>query len=430
MHITEKTVSPYVIDALVGLDAQELSGYVARTRDELAKEVTVPGFRKGKAPSDIAGKELDPEAVRQEALEYALQDSFTGASGQKGWDVLKTSDLKLVKNDATGLEYSVRVHLWPPVVLPDLAGVQVPRRPVEITEAEITEALDTIRNMRATFLDKTGPAASGDRVEIDFDSAVGGQPVQGGQSRNHPLIIGGKNFMPGFEEELVGLTAGDAKTFSLTAPADYYEPTLAGKAITFTVMMHRVQVVLKPAADDAFAKALGRFENLSQLLQGLREGIANEKKTKEKQRLRLAVLDGIIAASQVPAPEPMVREELDAMIRRFADDLKGRGLELTMYLARLKKTEDQMREDWLPEAQRQVRISLVLRAVAKEKGITVTADELDAAVRDTIGELIASGQIQEDQVDPERIKSALAERILTDKTLDFIESACVTDGTA
>jgi trigger factor len=169
---------------------------------------------------------------------------------------------------------------------------------------------------------------------------------------------------------------------------------------------------------------LGRFENLDQLRGNIREGLYNEKLQKERQRVRLAILDEIITASKVPAPDDMVKEELDGMVQRFAADLRSRGMELTMYLARLKKGEDELRKDWEKEAERQVHIMLVLRQAAKAKNIAVAPEELDQAFKETVTELMRTGQLQEGQIDPERIRSALAQRILTDKTLEFLEGAC------
>jgi len=424
MHIKTKTVDPYTLTAHIELDATELGRYVADATKRIAQEVTVEGFRKGKAPQHLVEKQIKPDVVRSEALELALEGSFSGAVEQEKWDVQRTSELSVERNDATGLAYSVRVHLWPSVTLPDLSTIQVPAKPVEVSDAEIDEALDTVRNMRATFLDKTGPAAEGDRCEVDFDAMVAGAAVEGGSSRNHPLVIGGKNFMPGFEEALVGLATGESKEFSLNAPADYYEKKLAGKKVDFKVTMRRVQAVLKPAADDAFAASLGSFTSLSQLRDSLREGIAREKGAKEQQRLRLAILDAIIEKAKVPAPDIMAKEELDDMIHRFGHDLQERGTDLSMYLARMKKTEEDLRKDWKPEAERQIRIRLVLREVAKQEKISVSSAELDATLNETIAELIRQGRATEDQMDPQRIRSALMERIMTDRTFAFLEQKC------
>lgn len=424
MNITTKVADPSTLTAHIELDASELAHYVEDAKKQLATGVTIEGFRKGKAPQHIVDKQLNTEAVRTEALELALEGSFSEAVVKEDWDIIRTTDLKVEKNDATGLRYSVQVYVWPQVTLPDLETIRVARKAIEISEPEIDEALDTVLNMRATFLDKVEAAVTGDRVEVDFDASVSGMPIEGGSSRNHPLVIGGKSFMPGFEEELAGLKAGETKQFSLTAPADYYEPKLAGKRVDFSVTMRRVQSVLKPVADDAFAKSLGNFTNMEQLRASLREGIMNEKNTKEKQRVRLAILDAIIEKASVPAPESLVKGELDDMVHRFGHDLQGRGIELSMYLARMKKTEEDLRKDWHAEAQRQVRITLVLRTTAKQKSISVSPDEVETALNEAIGELIRQGQATEDQVDPQRIRNALHERMLTDRTLDFLEGAC------
>lgn len=426
MNITTKAADPSTLTAHIELDASELAHYIEEAKKQIAPEVTVEGFRKGKAPQHLVDKQLNTEVVRTEALELALEGSFSEAVVKEGWDIIRTTDLKVEQNDATGLRYSVQVYVWPQMTLPDLEAIKVARKVIEVSEPEVDEALDTVLNMRATFLDKVEAAASGDRVEVDFDASINGTPIEGGSSRNHPLVIGGKSFMPGFEEALVGLKAGETKQFTLTAPADYYEPKLAGKPVDFSVTMRRVQSVLKPAADDAFAKSLGNFTNMEQLRVSLRDGIANEKRAKEKQRVRLAILDEIIEKSSVPAPESLVKSELDDMVHRFGHDLQGKGIELSMYLARMKKTEEDLRKDWHAEAQRQVRITLVLRTTAKQKSIVVSPEELDAALNEAIGELIRQGQVAEDQVDPQRVRNALHERMLTDRTLDFLEGVCAT----
>lgn len=427
MHIETKTIQPSTLVAHIELDATELGVYIEDAKKRIAQEVTVEGFRKGKAPKHLVEQKVSPEAIRSEALELALEGSFSAAVEQEKWDVQKTSDLKIERNDATGLRYELHIHVWPSVALPDFAEMSIPRKEVVVSDGEIDEALDTVRNMRATFLDKVEAAMSGDRCEVDFDATMDGVLIEGGSSRNHPLVIGGKNFMPGFEEELVGLAAGDTKTFSLVAPDDYYEKKIAGKKVDFTVTMRRVQSVLKPAADDVFAASLGSFTNLGQLKESLRGGIENEKKAKEQQRLRLAILDAIIEKVKVPAPTEMAKEELDDMVHRFGHDLQERGTDLSMYLARMKKTEDALRKDWMPEAERQVRIRLVLREVAKQQKISVPSSELDVALNETIAELIRQGRATEDQVDPERLRGALLERMLTDRTFAYLEKACAAD---
>jgi len=424
MHITTKPGESYTLTANIELGADELRKFVDEAKSRIVQDVTVEGFRKGKAPQHLAEKLVKPEVIGNTALELALEASFSDAVTQEKWDVLRTTDLNVEKNDATGLRYCVQVHLWPSVMLPNLSEIKIAVKAIDVTEADIDEALDTVRNMRATFIDKTEPALEGDRCEVDFDASIDGVLIEGGSSRNHPLVIGGKNFMAGFEEQLVGLATGQTKQFSLVAPDDYYEKKLAGKKVDFSVTMRNVQSVLKPVADDAFAASLGAFPTLAQLRVNLRDGLAKEKKEKEKQRVRLAVLDAIIEKASVPAPEEQAKSELDDMVHRFGHDLRERGTDLSMYLVRMKKTEDDLRKDWKPEAQRQVKIRLVLRETAKTAKITVSPEELETTLNQTVAQLIAQGQATEEQMDPQRLRSALLERMLTDRTLDYLEKTC------
>jgi trigger factor len=411
------------LEATIELDASELSAYVEHATGHMAGHITVPGFRKGKAPKQRAADHMNDAAVREEALQHAMEESFTKAVAQEGWDVSGTTNLNIIRNDTDGLAYTVAVTLWPSVTLPELSTVKVPRKAVVADEKEIEETLETLRGLRATFLDKTGPAAVGDRVEVDFDSAIDGKPLDGGSSRNHPLIIGGKSFMPGFEDNLIGLASGMSNEFSLTAPADYYEPRLAGKQVTFKVTMQRVQAVLKPAADDAFAKTVGEFQDIASLRVSLGEGIRREKEQKERQRVQLEILDAIAAAAKPPVPEHMIARELNDMVARFGRDLERRGLALPMYLARMNTTEEKMKEGWREDARRQVRIALVLRQLAKDRQILVGDDELEATLQAAVAQLAKEGQDVE-QLDLEQLRSVLSERIVRDRLLTFIEREC------
>lgn len=425
MKVSSTQTKPYVLEATIELDAAELSAYVEHVSGEMAGSVAVPGFRKGKAPKERAAKSLNDAAVREEALQHALQESFTKAVAQEGWDVADTTDLAIKRNEPTGLAYTLSVQLWPSVTLPNISTIKVPRKEVTVTDAEIDETIETIRGLRATFLEKTGAATEGDRVEVDFDAMLDGKPIEGGSSRNHPLIIGGKSFMPGFEEQLVGLTVGMEKQFTLIAPADYYEPKLAGKEVAFTVTIRRVQAVLKPAIDDAFAKTVGSFDDLAALRTSITDGLRREKEGKERQRLQLAILDAIALEAKPTTPEYMVERELTDMLTRFGRDLQERGMQLPIYLARMKTTEEEIKKGWRKDAERQVRITLVLRQLAKDRQVSASPKEVDATMQAAIAELVKGGQ-EAERIDAEQLRGVIAERIVRDRLLSIIERECAT----
>src|SRR3990167_10400697 len=174
--------------------------------------------------------------------------------------------------------------------------------------------MDTIRASRSILHDKDGIVQNGDRVEVDFEVRHNGQALEGGISKNHPLIIGGKNFMPGFEDNLLGMKKDEEKTFSLVSPKDYYVKKIAGQKLDFTVRINNIKSVEMPQVNDEFVRGLGNFQNLDQLIDNIRGGIMEEKRLKEKQRVRLEIINHIVNNSSIMAPEILLNQQLDSMI--------------------------------------------------------------------------------------------------------------------
>ena len=423
MKTTTKQRNDYVIELTVTLDGSDLKDYLEQARRQLASGLSVDGFRKGMVPDDVARKHLTDEQVRQAALELAVEGSFSNAVREQGWDVAKTEGLNVTKNDAEELSYHISVSVWPTVPLQGLAEIKIPVREVTVTDEQVQEALDTLRNMKASFLDKEGVVADGDRVEIDFTSTVDGKPIPGGDGKGYPLIVGGKSFLPGFEEQLVGLRKGDSKSFDVKAPDDYARSELAGKTVSFAVTIGSVQIVMRPEVDDEFAVSL-KYENADALKEAARSSVAAQERTKERDRVRLAIMDEFLSKSDVPAPGYLVDEELDRMVQRFEQDLAGRGLSLDIYLSRLGKSRDEIREQWKSEAQRQVRMSLVVRQVVKERGITADPSVVEATMKDTLERFSGEEGFAAESVDQEMLRRTVQDRLVTEQALAYLEREC------
>ncbi|OGN34211.1 MAG: trigger factor, partial [Candidatus Yanofskybacteria bacterium RIFCSPLOWO2_02_FULL_47_9b] len=290
---------------------------------------------------------------------------------------------------------------------------------------ELDDAIESIRASRADVADADRAAASGDRVEVDFEVRDMGQVIDGGISKNHPLVIGKNNFIPGFEEQLIGLQKGDRKEFSLTAPADFANKSIAGKKLDMKVEMQRVQQVTLPAIDDAFAQKLGKFTNVDQLILSVKDGLLKEKEEKESQRVRLAAIDKLIDGAKCDISEDMVNIQLDLMVQNFDNDLHKHDMELSLYLAKLGKTQDDMRKDWKADAKRQVAMTLVLHALARVGDIQVPPEEVSAALESLVqSALTTEGQVP-NNLDVESLRRSLESRLLTEKTLQYLERTCV-----
>jgi trigger factor len=424
MKITTKEKGDHVVALTVSLGAEELAKQVERTKEQFTKEVSVDGFRKGKAPDEVASQHISDERLKETALQVSVEASFSDAVQEQGWDVAKTGDLKILKNTPEELTYSVLVSVWPTFVLGDLSRFGVARQPVNVTDEQVQEALDTLRNMKATFLDKEGSVADGDRVEIDFTAKVDGKQIPGGEGKNHPLVVGGKTFMPGFEEQLIGLRSGDSKEFDITAPEDYSHPNLAGKTMHFEATIRAVQIVMRPEVNDELAHTL-KFESVEALKQAARESVAVQERAKERDRVRLAIMDKVLADVTIPTPDFLLQEEIEQMTKRFEQELQSKGLGLDLYLARLGKSRDELKTQWKNEAVRQVRMSLVVRQIIKEQKIDVGEQEVDAMLKDTVSRFTGQEGIPQDALDPDALRRNIVDRMLTEKALAHLERVCV-----
>lgn len=425
MQSNLKKLNNSQVKATVELDHKDLERYLSKAESILGSNLEIKGFRKGKAPRDLLKKHLDQDHARSLALEIAIEESLSDFIKDSSLDVFDTSQLLIEKNDPVQLKYSVLLDLFPEVVLVDLEKVKVKRRDVNVGEKEVENALETIKNSKSNFIgkDDSETAEEGDRVEIDFEVSENGQIIEGGVSKSHPLIIGGQSFIAGFEERLVGMKKGEEKSFFLTAPEGYFHKNIAGKNLNFKVKMNDIKKVVRPEIDDNFARSLGRFAGLAELRESIREGLAQEKKVKESHRTRLEILDNIIDRSKIEVPQSLVAKQLDTMVSDFDRALHEKGLELGLYLARLGKTQEELRKDWTKDAEKQVKISLILRKLTKEINIEASQEEVQALAGQVIQSAMA-GETGQADIDPAKIKEDIASKIVNEKTLEYIEACC------
>jgi trigger factor len=415
------------IKATIELDKNDLKKYLDKAEKTLGEDVEIKGFRKGKAPSEILRKNLDQDKVRSLALELAIEGSLSEVIKKNSFDVLNTSELSIENNDISGLRYSVLLELFPLIKLVDLKNIKIKRKNIQVDDREIDEALEVIKNSRANFIDKSDNeiAEEGDRVEIDFEVKKDNKIIEGGVSKNHPLIIGGKSFIPGFEEQLIGMKKGEEKTFSLVAPSDYFYKDIAGKELNFVVKLVDIKKVIMPVLNDNFARSLGRFADLADLRRKVKDNLIEEKKIKEKQKIRLEILENIIDNSQIDVPESLVNRQLDLMIQDFDNNLHEKGLELSLYLSRIGKDEKELRKDWTKEAERQVKMSLVLREIAKNLNITASEREIEEMMAQVAESMIIRNESKPPDINFATLKESIESRIVNEKAFEYLESQCV-----
>lgn len=425
MNFTFKKKGIDKIEANVELGKEDLKTYVERAEDEIGAGLEIEGFRKGKVPKDLLRERVGSSKILEVAMETAVRDSLSKVVEEQGFDVLETSQLEIKENSPDRLVYRVLLTISPEIIIPDLTNFKVAHKIVEVEDKEVDDTIESIRASMATFINKEGRAEEGDRIEIDFEASIGGKPIEGGISKNHPLIIGGKSFMPGFEEKLIGVAKGEKRTFSIVAPPDYYRKELASKSLDFVVTINNVQESELPQLDDNFARGIGRFDDLNHLMKSIKEGIKKEKEIKERQRMRLEILDHIIKTTDISIPELLIEQQLDSMVSNLDKDLHKSGLEIGPYLAHLGKTMDELRKGWRDEAGRQIKIALILRAIARKEHLTVEPKEIEAAMKEAMEAAMTREQIEKNDIDLELIRKNVVLAIINEKALMFLEKKCV-----
>ena len=419
-----KKVDPFTYDVQVELGSAELRGYVSEAEQFLGSQLTIDGFRPGKAPREVVREKIGEQRLREEALQRAVSRSLADVARAEDLDIIDQADFKVEKNNTEELSYRVRVSVIPPVDLAKYTGLGIHKKDVSVTQDEINTALDEIRQSRATFREEPRPAQREDRVEANFSILLDGKQIEGGESQNHPFIIGKNSFVPGFDEQIIGLSAGQKKNFQLSLPSDFYQKNIAGKTVDIDLELVKVESAQVPELNDAFAQSLGRFKSVAELHQNVQRGLLAEKEEKEKERVQLEIIDKIISDSTLPVPPLLVERQLEGLVANFDRSLHQRGLELGLYLAHIQKTQDELKESWRPQALRQVQINLIMRHVAKDHAIDVSDQDVEHEAKGQLESFVSrKGSATEDikNIDVDALKQNIYTSLLRRKIFDFLE---------
>ncbi len=279
----------------------EMEKYMDKSLAKISKKIKLDGFREGKVPTDMAKKQIGENTMLEEAIHIAIDDLYHKAIVEN-----KLTPLGHPKADITKaaignpLEFKIVTSVIPEVEIGDYKKVSGKIDLKEIKDEVVEAEIKTLQEKRAKYITKDEAAQKGDRVEIDFESRLSGVKVEGGESKNHPLIIGHGNFVPGFEDNLIGMKKNDMKEFDIVFPKDYHKKELAEKNVKFKVTMKIVQKVELAELNDEFAKSLGKFESMDMLRKGIKEGLFAEEKARAKEKLRVDLIKQVSDKSSAP----------------------------------------------------------------------------------------------------------------------------------
>lgn len=350
---------------------------------KVRKTLNVPGFRKGKVPRQIFNQRFGEEALYQDALDILLPEVYSAAIDEAGIDPVDTPQVNIEsmeKGETWVLTADVTVK--PEVKLGDYKGLEVEKRDEELTTEELEAELKQLQERQAELVVKEdAPAENGDTVILDFEGFKDGVAFEGGQAENHSLELGSGQFIPGFEEKLVGLKAGDEADIELTFPEEYHAEDLAGQPVVFKVKLHEIKTKEVPALDDELAKDIDEeVETLDELKEKISNRLQEAKKDSVAQAKQEEVIAKAVENAEVDIPHAMVHHEADHLMNHFAQDLQAQGLTPELYYQFTGQTEEAMHAQMEQDAEKRVKMNLVLEAIAEAENIEPTEEAIDEEI--------------------------------------------------
>lgn len=419
MKTTVKNLSETKVQLTITIDAAALADAEKVALVKLSKTAKVPGFRKGKVPASVAAKHVDPEALQQQLLDDAISKAVAEAfvsNKVQALDRPMVDITKYVPGDL--LEFTAEVDVLPQVTLGDYKKLTKKAQKVTVSAAEVAEVIDRMRQGFAEKKDVTRAAKDGDETVIDFIGKKGDVPFDGGTGSDYTLTLGSNQFIPGFEEGIVGHKAGETFDLELEFPADYHAKDLAGEKVTFTTTLNKVTELQLPAEDDKLAKKAGPFKTIAELKASVKQEITDKKEREAADNLKDELINELIEKSTVPVPEVLVQDQMRSIEQDFAQNLMYRGLELPTYLeANGFKDEDEWREKEVkPAALKRTQAGLVLAELTKVEGITATDAEVDEHVEVHKQQYANSPEALEQFNTPE-VRRDIGNHYVTEKTI-------------
>lgn len=393
---------------------------------KLAPSVKVSGFRPGKAPKNIVEKEIGSERFEAEILDIVLPKTYYEAVIQEKLEVVGSPEVKVVKFVPTdGLTYEAVVELMPKVKVPDLTKIKVKRQSVKVTEKDVSEVLDDLAKKLSKPEKRDRAAKQGDKVEIDFEGFVGGIPFDGGKSQNHPIVIGSGQFIPGFEDQLVGMKAEEEKEIEVTFPEDYHAENLKGKKATFKVRLNLVEEIIMPEMTDEFATQVGPFKSLDALKQDIKKQLIYTKEVEERRRVEDEILASLVEKAKFDAPEALVHQEQHRLLHEAESNLQQQGIGLEQYLTIIKKTKEEIEAEMKPEAEKRVKVGIVLTQIAKDGSYSASEKEIKEMIEKRIAIYQGEERKQaESYYNSHDGRHQVENSIVGQKVLDYLFETC------
>ncbi|MDA2922433.1 trigger factor [Patescibacteria group bacterium AH-259-L07] len=390
MEINTKKLPKNVVEIMVELSVLEMAPFNGKALEELAKSVEIPGFRKGKAPIEMARQYINEAKLLEKTAEITINQKYPEIikqarlpDGQENLDPAGPPHIEIQKiAPHNPFIFKITLPLVPNVTLGDYKKIKVKKRNIQVNPENVDNALKELQWARRKETISLQGAKTGDRIEVDLNLFINNVPIEGGNIKNFSLILGqDERLLPGISKNFIGAHAGEEKEFSHQYPADHYDKKLAGQLVDFKTKINNIYNVELPELNDEFAQNCGDFKTLDELKDKIKQNLENEEQRKQEQRLELEILKQLTEKSDFEEmPEVLLNHEVDKMINELKASVERAGQEngpkFDDYLQSIKKTEDDFRKEFLPQAEERIKTALAIRAIAQQENIIISDDEI------------------------------------------------------
>ena len=407
-----------MVELQFSIDAETFKAAVNNAFKREGKKYAIPGFRKGKAPRHMIEKMYGSDIFHYDAVNDLFPEAYEAAVKEAKIDVVGRPDPEVVSmSEADGVVLKVKVAVKPEVELGEYAGLTVTKEAKNVNEADVDAEVKRMQDRNGRLLTREGATENGDTVDIDFEGFVDGKAFEGGKAEHYSLVLGSGSFIPGFEDQVVGHSAGEEFDVNVKFPEEYGAAELAGKDATFKIKLHEVKYKELPALDDDFAKDVSEYDTLDELKDSIRNNIKTNLDKQAEQKVENDLMDQVITNMKADIPDAMVDSRIDELVQDFEYRISQQGLKLADYLKYMGMNIEQFRAQFKEQADKQVKMRLAMEAIVAKEGITASDEEFEEEVKRIADAYKMEADKVKSIVDAAAVKADLA----INKAIDFVK---------
>ncbi|CDE97147.1 trigger factor [Clostridium sp. CAG:567] len=401
------------------VEAEKFDEAMKKVYAKTAKYFTIPGFRKGKAPMNMVEKQYGTEIFHEDTFNELVPEIYETAIKENNIQVVSNPDIDITQiGKGKDLIFTAIVQIKPEVKLGKYKGIELKKIEYNVSDHDIEHELGHMAEHNARLVSiEDRPVEKGDITVIDFEGSIDGVPFEGGKAEKHELEIGSNTFIPGFEDQIVGMKLEEEKDITVTFPEDYFSKELAGKPAVFKVKLHEIKKKELPKIDDEFAKDVSEFETLAELKNSIKERMQKANEEKAKYEMEDAALKAVSDNVEIDIPSGMIDAEIDNMMKDIEQRLQYQGLTLAQYFTLSGKTEAQVREEMKEQAKKAVKSRLVIEAIIKAEDIKPEEKEVEEKLKEMAKNY---GKTEEEMSKNEYIKEYIENNMKVEKAIEFI----------